>query len=54
MGPAARAVRITRAARGEHNGVLGAAAVAFERLTGDPALRAAAPTHAPTTAEPHA
>lgn len=57
MGPAARAVRITRAARGEHNGVLGAAAIAFERLT--PALdgRPAAGTTDDadrTTVEPHA
>jgi glucokinase len=33
MGPAARAVRIVRAARGERAGVVGAAAIALERLT---------------------
>ncbi|MGP3938139.1 ROK family protein [Streptomyces sp. 6N106] len=32
MGPAARAVRIVRAANGDRAGVLGAAAIAFERL----------------------
>ncbi|MEV5172627.1 ROK family protein [Streptomyces flaveolus] len=34
MGPAARAVRVVRAANGDRTGVLGAAAIAFERLTG--------------------
>ena len=34
MGPAARAVRVVPAGNGDRAGVLGAAAVAFERLTG--------------------
>ncbi|MFD7923826.1 ROK family protein [Streptomyces sp. NPDC059740] len=36
MGPAARAVRVVRAATGDRAGVLGAAAVAFERLSEAP------------------
>ncbi|MDT0378229.1 ROK family protein [Streptomyces sp. DSM 42041] len=43
MGPAARAVRVVAAAGGDRAGVLGAAAVAFERLAPPGSSRAPAP-----------
>ncbi|AXK31651.1 ROK family protein [Streptomyces armeniacus] len=53
MGPAARAVRIVRASGGDRAGVLGAAAIALERLAPDSALAPdGTPAPVPGTAPP--